>query len=219
MSCWLGTAALASAAPVTIFEDTFDLDPASNGWTETAVGNNPANPAPFIRPTVPGTVAFDDDSDGTAYFNARAQGATLSIDRVISTSGYTNITVELIAFQRDNGTFEAADFISISAGGSTVFQSNAVFMSDPVTNGLGNSTPTSSGVIVLPASAADQATLAINVTTSTSAGSEDYFVSNFRVTGELIAAVPEASSAFLFGICGFGFLLRQSRCRRSLRLI
>jgi len=206
--CWLIVGS-AVAAPVTLFEDTFDLDPGSTVWTENSSGD---------------TVGTITPSLGAAFFDVNGGTSGLSITHAISTLGYENITIEVVAYQAETsyeGSGAFGDYFTVNVGGSTAFESVGVFngVNGNDESGLGNTVPTSTGVIVLPATAANQANLGIEIATLSTAIPEDYFISNVRVAGELIAAVPEASSAFLLGSVALGFFFWQSRRRIHRRLI
>ena len=210
--CWL-IATAAVAAPVTLFEDSFDLDPAANGWTESANS--------FIG----GPATISSNGTGAAIFDAEGLFSEMAITQVISTLGYENITIEVEAFQANTG-YETvgfnSDVFSISVGGSNVFQSTGVFtgVNGSAVVGPGNVDPlTSTGTIVLPASANNQANLLLGISAETTQLEEDFFVSSIRVAGELIAAVPEVSSAVLLGSLSLGFFFWQSRRRIQRRLI
>ena len=148
----------------------------------------------------------------------------MSITQAISTLGYENITIEVEAFQAATSyqTFGfSSDVFAISVGGSNVFRSTGVFtgMDGSAVAGAGTTTPTSTGTIVLPASADNQANLVLGILAESTLEAEDFFVSSVRVAGELIASVPEASSAFLLGSLALGFFVWQSRRRIHRRLI
>ena len=209
--CWLIVGA-AVAAPVTIFEDTFGSDPGSNGWTETtsALFGGP--------PTISST-------GSAAFFDAEGLFTSMAISQAISTLGYENITIEVEAFQA-NTSYETvgfdSDVFAITVGGSNVFQSTGVFtgVNGSAVVGAGNLDPsTSTGTIVLPASADNQANLMLEISAQTTTPDEDFFISSVRVAGELIAAVPEASSALLLGSVALGFFFWQSRRRIHRRLV
>jgi len=124
-----------------IFSDGFSTDPASNGWTEsssqftlcnasgdcfptTAIGSiTQASVCPFSTPT---------DCSDVALFQKTGlvSGIRLNIDRTIDTTGFTNIGLNLRAFQGDRsvGGSSAPDCLPIeddpNIGGSQVVRSD-----------------------------------------------------------------------------------------------
>lgn len=213
-SCWV-FAITAAAAPVTIFEDTFDLDPGSppRVWTETTS---------VLFPT--GLVLEISSTGSAAFFDAKDFGFTMSINQAISTLGYENIMIEVEAFQ-SNTEYETvgpdSDVFSILVGGANVFQSKGIFTGVDGTAfvGAGTLAPQSTGTIILPAFADNRANFMLGISAGSTCEAEDFFISSVRVAGDLIAAVPEASSAFLLGSIALGFFFWQSRRRLHRRLI
>ena len=89
----------------TIFNDDFFDDPASNGWTETSsqfqVQGFPITATGQIVPaTVQGTEARFEKT-------GLVSGIKLNIDRTIDTTGFSNISFNMSAFQDSMGTYDA----------------------------------------------------------------------------------------------------------------
>jgi len=92
-----------------ILEDTFDLDPASIGWTET-ITQIPTNIVP--NPTATGNISPNNAGQVILEKTALAGTLDLSITKTIPTAGFENIALELTAFQSFK-SYEIVDFILI----------------------------------------------------------------------------------------------------------
>ena len=193
-----------------IFVDSFDLDPSLNGWTEEVTGSGGGT----IVPNNVGQVSFV-EGGGTG-------SATLSITRTVSTIGFTNISVDLSAFQ-SNTDFESTDFLEISVDVGTGFQS--ILRDVAVWNGVddrsgddgfSNTTSTPTGDLFIDLltspgspSSANNAGLQIRVTAVVNTSAEIYLLDNLSLGG---TAGPEPSSATLVSlISGFGIFMRRRR--------
>ena len=206
----LSSLVISWAAPVTVFQDTFVVDPASNGWTETVSSGN-------------GLIALNANG---AIFNNRGTPTVLSISRNIATSSYENITLSFAVSQR-NEPYEIAgldqDFFQVFVDGAKVFENIGVFTGVDGTavagNGGGAVNPVSTGAILLPLSAANNPALNVEVRVQSTDAREDHFLSSFTLSGDLIAAVPEPSSLFLLGALTMGLFHWQTRRREHLRYL
>ncbi len=179
---------------VVIFNDSFDLDPSVNGWVEGVTTTNTAAGSIHVS-GIPGQAVID-KSGGSG----RVQG---TISRTISTLGFENIDLELIAFQSAS-SFEGGgvagvntDYLSvlIDTGGGFVslFERTGVWgapgglgFSDGGT-GAGQTIATSSGIFSLGAGAANNPALMIQILGQVTANAEDYFFDWFNLRGTAIA--------------------------------
>ncbi|QDT09013.1 PEP-CTERM sorting domain-containing protein [Stieleria marina] len=207
--------AFTQANAAIVFEDAFSLDPGANGWIEDLIttGDAVGEISDVVRLT--DTAAIFDKTGGTGRIE-------FSITRTVSTVGFQDLMVDLRAFQSVTD-FENNDFLALeydSGSGFTTLISDARVwngVNDAVgeslpTLPLGNTVPTSTGLISLPSSADDNATLQFRIRGSTNAAAEDYFIDDFRVEGSLlVSAVPEPSAMGLLAFAVGGLVLRRRR--------
>ena len=187
-----------------IFSDNFDTDPAANGWTES----------PGAGAIIELATGDPQLADGTAAVIYRGDGSSSeslsSISRTISTEGYDNIGLELVAFQH-GGSYEGSELLKIEyrLADDQPYQSllrdvevyNAVEdnIGEMTSGADGNTTPTSTGVLLLPEEAANNAELNIRILVNTgnnpgfNSAAEAYYLDRFELTG----TVPEPSSLTL----------------------
>ncbi|NOX99842.1 MAG: autotransporter outer membrane beta-barrel domain-containing protein [Verrucomicrobia bacterium] len=179
---------------VVIFNDSFDLDPSVNGWVEGVTTTNTAAGSIHVS-GIPGQAVIDKNGG-----SGRVQG---TISRTISTLGFENIDLELIAFQSAT-SFEGGgvagvntDYLSvlIDTGGGFVslFERTGVWgtpgglgFSDGG-SGAGQTIATSSGIFSLGAGAANNPALMIQILGQVTANAEDYFLDWFNLRGTTIA--------------------------------
>ena len=150
----------------------------------------------------------------------------MSSTLAISTLGYENITIEVEAFQADtdyeiSGLGFDLNVSSITVRVAIEFQSAGVFtgVNGPAVVGAGTLVPQSTVTLVLPAFADKRTNFMLGISAGSTSEAEHFFISSVRVAGDLIAAVPEASSAFVLGSIALGFFFWQSRRRLHRRLI
>ncbi|MEM7699339.1 MAG: autotransporter outer membrane beta-barrel domain-containing protein [Verrucomicrobiota bacterium] len=183
-----------------IFNDDFILDPSLNGWTESISTNNSATGD--ISATGVGTVEIE-KTGGSQRLEGR-------ITRVVSTVGFESLTINLTAFQSpppvgyEGGSFGSFNtdslsvYIDTGAGFVPLFQRTGAW--GPVVAGFTNggngttSTPTASGEIALPGSAANISNLGIQIETYAWALDESYFLDLFTLSG---VALPQLTAPVL----------------------
>jgi hypothetical protein len=179
----------APAQQVVLFEDLFNDDPTSNGWTELTVGGT--NAGDIFDDNGQAVLASDgagvDDND----FDSR------SITRTIDATGFELLNVALLA-KPDSG-MEGDDILSIrvdagdGAGFVEVFAVNDDF-----------GTTTFGGM--LPEALSDSV---FDLRIQGVSNVEHFFLDNLVVTGRAIQPIPEPSTLALatlglFGLIGFG---------------
>jgi hypothetical protein len=199
-----------------IFHDTFSTDPAANGWTESVTGDRAVNSP--IQPNAANTAAMlikNGNGAQTYIF--------LSITRAISTIGYEAITLDLTAYQNStshHGRFDAngepdgnlCDRLQIeySIDGGVTF---APLLTDyatwhgvnetPVPNanwfGPGNTTPTATGPLALPASAKNNGDFMVRIAVTVAHHLEGYYLDDLVIAG---TAIPEPASLALVALGG-----------------
>ena len=182
------------AFAVLLFQDDFSKDPMDNGWTENFV----ADSLDGIRPLVPphtghgNEVIMEKDSSAIPAIKR-----FFSINRIISTVCFENIQISLTAHQTSDN-YEPADFLEISAdtNGDGIFES--VLKDVEIWDGVedqstvdtdvpnGNLSPTSTGFIPLPNTAANNPNLNIKIESSFNSQREDYFLTEVEVIGDAI---------------------------------
>jgi hypothetical protein len=220
--------AATSAQAAVIYADPFEADPGANGWTESVTGDLSAAAAnTTIKPNANSTAAS---------FIKAGNGATtntyLTITKPISTIGYEDIEVTLVAYQNAtaiHGRFDAnaqpinglCDYLTIeySIDGGATF---APLLTDyarwngvnetPVANAnwysaTSNTTPTSTGALLLPAAANENSDFVLRIGVVVAHYNEGYFVDDLTVSG---TPIPEPASLALIG-CGAVALLKRRR--------
>ncbi len=199
------------AFALTLFQDDFSLDPASNGWTEEIVNGVPSDDiSPIVVPNIPphtnpdhGTEVFFEigsDSGAVRFFN---------IKQIISTECFENIKIRLSAHQLA-GNYEPVDFleISVDTNGDGIFESVLKDVErwdgieDQNPNDPGNSantSPTSTLFIPLTNAATNNPNLNIKLEASFNSRSipapiplEGYFLTEVEVTGDAIQGICDA---------------------------
>ena len=190
------------AFAVSLFQDDFSLDPASNGWTENFVvdfldGINPLNPPHAGH----GNEVIMEKNHFLPNPNTQEK-RFFSINRIISTVGFENIQISLTAHQTSDN-YEPADFleISVDTNGDGIFESvlkdveiwDGVEDQSPVDSNVpnGNTSPTSTGFIPLPNTATNNPNLNIKIEASFNSYREDYFLTEVEVSGDVIPLDPD----------------------------
>jgi len=134
----------------TIFNDPFNLDPTANGWTEKIVQVQVYN----FPNTATGDIIPNGDGQVVLKKTGKVSALELSITRTIDTTGFENVKFALTAKQ-SSGNYESEDFISIGynsgSGFVTLLKDNEVWMGPGKSIDDGNTVPTSSGDLSLPA--------------------------------------------------------------------
>ncbi len=229
----VAVATLACAAQgAVIFQDDFSTDPAANGWTESVTGDRAANSP--IQPNGAGTAAMlikNGNGNQTYIF--------LSITRAISTVGYEAITLDLTAYQNatsHHGRFDANGLpdgnlcdrlqIEYSTDGGANF---TPLLTDyatwhglnetPVPNanwfGPGNTTPTATGALALPALANDNSSFMVRIAVTVAHHTEGHYLDDLVISGSLI---PEPASLALLALGGMAILAGRRQGAASTRL-
>jgi len=173
-----------SAGNVTIFSDDFTVDPAGNGWTETFT--------PLTDAT--GTIALH--STLTEAILAKTGGGfeiLLETDRVIDTTGFTDIRLNFTARQDIGGVYEPFDFIKIEidtgSGFVTLLEDRQKWfgVNDLIGDGVpfigGNFVGASTGFISLPSLADNNANLGIRLSTNPDDVTKDVYWMEFELIG------------------------------------
>ncbi|QNN22688.1 hypothetical protein HED60_10565 [Planctomycetales bacterium ZRK34] len=191
--CVMSVFSVARADTTVLFNDEFDVDPASNGWTE-ALGD--AN----SRIELAGGVGTQLVSGGAAVIyqaNSSSTNVASSITRTISTAGYNNIQLNLTAFQHP-GSYEGPEYLLIEydtgSGFTALLQDFDQYHAEndldgePLASTTGNTTPTPTAWLDLPIAAWNNAGLQIRITTASgfndnfnSSSSEAYYLTSFSV--------------------------------------
>ncbi|MEZ6131624.1 MAG: hypothetical protein R3C59_23380 [Planctomycetaceae bacterium] len=204
--CLLAMASSASAD--LIFLDEFTTDPASNGWVITIAG-----------PAATGSTITTNGDQAVITEGGGAQEATFSLTRTIDTTGYSDITVNLRAFQ-SNVNFEATDYLGIQidtgSGYTDLLRDHRAWTGiDDSSSGSGQSgttTATATGDISLPVAAAQNSALGVRIIAQMNTADETYFLESFTLSGSSTATVPEPNSltlACLMTVALGGFKLRR----------
>ncbi len=162
-------------ATTTFVSDNFD---SNTGWSTNTTGGN-GN----------GEIIFSAGQVLMGEGVGAAGSSIVEICQTFSTVGFSNITLDLTAFQSNAG-FEGADelIITYDTGGGT-----AVLLTDvEVWQGVdgqtgvndGNTTPTSTGPLALPASA-NNGSVTICISVEVNSTNEDYFIDELTLIGEV----------------------------------
>ena len=176
------------AFAVSLFQDDFSLDPASNGWTEEIIGGAGSdNISPIVHHG--NEVILDRDSSGssTRFF---------SIKQIISTVCFENIKISLTAHQ-SSSAYEPVDFLEIrvDTNGDGIFEPvlKDVERWDGVEDqhiidlgNAANTSPKSTGFIPLPNTAANNPNLNIKIQAKFNSNTEDYYLTEVEVIGDAI---------------------------------
>lgn len=184
-----------------ILEDPFDLDPASIGWTET-ITKIPTISPPIPNPTATGNISPNNAGQVVLEKTALAGTLDLSITKTIPTTGFENIALELTAFQSLK-SYEIVDFILIEFdagnGFETLLEDHQKWLGvdNPLGEGvediIGNTIPTSTAPLGLPAQANDNPNLMVRLTVRIDSSNEDTFFENFVLSGDTIVMPPKDS--------------------------
>jgi Tol biopolymer transport system component len=176
----LDTMTAPATSPTTLFSDSFSGNPALS-WQIKAVSTD----ASIASSQSNGSqVVLSKNADGTA--------ATISLTKTIDTRGFDDISIRLDAFQSATH-FEGADSLKIEfdAGyGFTHLLTDAERF-DAVDNATADNiaasnaalTPTSTGYLALPRSAANTQSLRIRITGTFDEAAEKYLLDYFQVVG------------------------------------
>ncbi len=166
-----------------IINDNFST---GNDWTVNTAGGN-AN----------GEVLFNGGQAFMGEATPNGPGAAVAeICRTFNTTNFTNITLQIAAFQSNAG-FEGTDNLTITydtgGGATTLLSDPEVWQGVDGQTGVndGNTQNTASPVLVLPATADNNASLVICITVTVNDSNEDYFVSGLTLSGE--ATTPAAN--------------------------
>ena len=169
-----------------LFEDNFDVDPASNGWTESIIAAQGVS-ADII--SIPGAAKFDI----TSFTNDKT---TFSISREIPTSGFENVKLELIARQSLGVAFEPLDFLAIDIDSGSGFET--ILKDVEVWNGEndlvgepggGNQVFTSTGLLDIQASTNVPPSIIVKITAEFESHLEDYELDKITITGDPIEEI------------------------------
>ncbi len=173
-----------SGGNVTIFSDDFTVDPAGNGWTETLTPASDATGNIALHSSL--TEAILEKTGGSFAI-------LLETDRVIDTTGFTDIKLNFTARQDAiGGVYEPFDFIKIEIDTGTGFRT---LLEDRQqwngTNDLvGEGTPfiiggteASTGFLSLPLEADNNANLGIRLSTNPDDTTKDSFWTEFELIG------------------------------------
>ncbi|MEX0774208.1 MAG: PEP-CTERM sorting domain-containing protein [Phycisphaeraceae bacterium] len=226
----LGWAAASAKADV-IYSDDFTIDPGTAGssgrvgstvaWTES------------IRGTTSSTLTSDGTSAVFTHVGAVNSPAAYTLDRVVDTTGYTNITITLTAHQNSAASYEDAvtnstDLLMIqySLTGSGIVAGSAsaapILLQDigvwngvhdttgesssPAGNNSGNPTPTATAALALPVGANNNNLFKIRIEGKNSVDNETYWIDSVVISGTLI---PEPASLALVALGGLAILGRR----------
>ena len=175
---------LVSAAGVrasVIFTDDFNVDPGSNGWTETLGDAN----SRIELASGTGTQLVTGTAAVMYQANSASANVASSITRTISTAGLSDIQLTLTAFQHP-GSYEGPEYLLIEydtgSGFVALLQDFDQYHAENDLDGeapastIGNSTPTSTGWLDLPVAAWNNPSLQIRITAAS--GFNDNFASN-----------------------------------------
>lgn len=200
-----------SQAQQILFDDSFDLDPGANGWVENIVTTGTATGTI----TNAGTAAEIDKTGGTG----RVEG---TITRFFDTRGFSDITLELLAFQSatdfEGGAYRGFNndslsiFIDTGGGFVPLMQRTGVWgasglgLSDGG-DGAGNTVSTSTGTLAAGIAAANISNFGVRIEGIVWAGPESYFLDQFFLRGQLAAAAagPDVVISDLGAINSFFF--------------
>jgi hypothetical protein len=196
------------AFALTLFQDDFSIDPASNGWTEEIIGGAGSdNISPIVVPNIPPHTNPDHGTE--VFFEKDSSGATtrfFNIKQIISTVCFENIKIRLSAHQL-TGSYEPADFleISVDTNGDGTFESvlkdvdvwDAVDDPDDDSPNRGTTSPLRTDFIPLPNAATNNPNLNIKIeasfnSRSTNPALEGYFLTDVEVTGDAIQGICNA---------------------------
>ena len=193
----------------TIFTDDFSVDPSSNGWlesqqqidntpppfTSTAVGNiSPCNGCDPIPVSAPTSVIMEKTGG--------AVGVLLIIERTIDTTGFTDLSLNMAAFEDGNGVSIWEYFeIEIDTGsGFTSFLKDVqcwngvqdVVGENPTGFCGGTTLSTSTGNLALPSTADNNSNFKVRISALINTVASDRFLDNFEVTGNLISTSSDS---------------------------
>ncbi len=200
----------------TIFTDDFFDDPASNGWTETSSqfpvqGFSSTATGQIVPATVQGTEARFEKT-------GLVSGIKLNIDRMIDTTGFSNISFNMSAFQDFMGAYDAlfgdpephnalrveADY---GSGFVLVFTDMQEWngVEDTVGENAGSSiggqlTNTATGLIPLSALADNNPNLKIRISWTTATLPNDFLLDNFELTGTSVPVTKTWDGSELNGL-------------------
>jgi len=178
-----------SAGTSILFEDPFEVQPASNGWTETCPACTASSGIFFFSPS---SVAFRISSTGAPF-------TIFGLERSLDTTGFSDVAFNLTAHQL-SGTWEVADYLSfeVDFGNGTFITilqdvrhwsgvDNRITDTDP----SGNTVPTDTGFVSLPALADNNPNLIIRIegafnSQTISPPLEGYFIDHIQVTANAI---------------------------------
>lgn len=195
------TVSAQEASATIIFEDPFDLDPASIGWTET-ITKIPTISPPIPNPTATGNISPNNAGQVVLEKTGLVGTLDLFITRTIPTTGFENIALELTAYQ-SSPAYQDADFIRIEFDTGNGFEillddHNKWFgVNDPTGEGgsnLGNTVPTSTGSLGLPLGANDNPNLQVRLTARIDAANADIFFDNFVLSGNAIVIESDSDN-------------------------
>ena len=193
---WVISGTVQFAYAENIFDDTFTMDPALNGWTEDQM-RIPVFPFPA---TATGDIVSNEED--AVLFKIEGIGRLeLSITREIDTTGFENISFNLAAFQTQF-SYEVPDLIRIQydvgEGFVTLLEDHQVWNGEHDLDGdgaehlLGNTVSTSTGDLVLPSIADDNPSLKIRLSAVMDAAETNtVFFDNFQVNGEPLVIEPK----------------------------
>lgn len=171
----------------TVFQDTFDLDPESNGWIENIV-QVPVNGFPA---TATGEISANGEGQVVLKKTGKVSALELSITKSIDTTGFEDITFALVAKQ-SMGNYEQEDYIRIEYdsgdGFVTLLEDHEVWMGPGGPIDDGNTVFTSSGDLSLDENASDNANLVVRLTVFVDEINEDVFFDDFIVKGESVSS-------------------------------
>jgi hypothetical protein len=182
------------AQQMTLFEDDFDLDPSSNGWTESTNGGT--NPGDIFQSG--GEVVLASDGAGVDSND----DDTRSITRTIDATGFEHLYVALTA--RENNTQETEDILSIQVDAGDGMGLVEVFSvnDDFGTTRFGG---------MLPSDLADSL---FELRIEGVSNVEDFFLDNLVVSGRALPAtlpVPEPSTIAIWSLICVGAFCHQRR--------
>jgi len=198
---WVISGTVQFAYAENIFVDTFTIDPALNGWTEDSI----QIPVPPFPATATGDIVSNDE-DAVLFKIDGIGRLELSITREIDTTGFENISFNLVAFQTQF-SYQVPDFIRIQydvgEGFVTLLEDHQVWNGEHDLDGdeplhLGNTFSTSTGDLTLPSIADDNPSLKIRLSAVMDASeTNDVFFDNFDVKGDPLIIIEKSACDLL----------------------